>query len=898
MKLLVLDGNSIVNRAFYGIKLLTTKDGRFTNAIVGFLNILLRLEAEEQPDEVAVAFDLRAPTFRHKMYTGYKAQRKGMPEELAAQMPILKELLGHLGYRMVTCEGYEADDILGTLAAASAARGDTCVLATGDRDSLQLVGPDTRVLLAHTAMGKSVTTVMDEAAVQEKYGVSPRQLIDVKSLMGDTSDNIPGVTGVGEKTALALIQSFGSLAGVYENIDDARIKKGVREKLLRDKAQAEMSRTLAEIVCTAPVDTAPGAYRKDKPDTAAAARLMTELELNVLMQKFGISADVAASAAAEEQPDLPRAEAKPLAAMQGTNIQGTNLQDTNLQSAAIQSADLQGTASEGAPLQNMAPPDAALQNAASESAPLQGPVCVCAVGNAILIVQNDNVYTANIEEEALLALLADENIPKKVFDAKPLFRACLAHGCTAKSIVFDAKLAAYLLNPSASGYTVTHLAAEYGVSPAFAAEWSEAGVLAGLCDTLRTRCDEAGMGRLLDEIELPLCEVLAEMEHAGIAADREGIEAFGKELQAALTAELAAIYQEVGYEFNVNSPKQLGKALFEDLGLPTRRKTKSGYSTDAETLESLRQYTPVIDHILQYRTYQKLNSTYVEGLLKVIGADGRVHSTFIQTETRTGRISSAEPNLQNIPVRTELGSRFRKYFVAPPGMTLLDADYSQIELRLLAHISGDEAMREAFCTGADIHRSTAAKIYGLTPEQVTPALRSSAKAVNFGIVYGIGAYSLSKDIGVSVKEADAFIKNYFANFPRVKQYLDETVAHGHENGYVTTLYGRRRMLPELASSNFNLRSLGERMAMNTPIQGTAADIIKLAMVHVSRRLKAEGLRARLILQVHDELIVECPDDEIERAAAILGEEMRGAASLSVPLTADVNHGRTWYEAKG
>lgn len=843
MKLLVLDGNSIVNRAFYGIKLLTTKDGRFTNAIVGFLNILLRLEAEERPDEVAVAFDLKAPTFRHKMYDGYKAQRKGMPEELAAQLPVLKELLADLGYRMVTCEGYEADDILGTLAAASAARGDVCVLATGDRDSLQLVGPNTRVLLAGTAMGKSVTTVMDEAAVREKYGVAPRRLIDVKSLMGDASDNIPGVTGIGEKTALALIQKFGSLAGVYAHIDDAFIKKGVREKLLRDKEQAEMSRTLAEIVCDAPIETAPGAYRKTAPNAAAAAKRMTELELYVLMEKFGICAGAAVSAESGAQPDLPRAEARPLTRLTGT-------------------------------------------------------VCVCASGDTILIVQDDNVYTSCIEDEALLALLADESVQKKCFDAKPLYRVCLAQGRAARGIVFDAKLAAYLLNPSASEYTVPRLASEYGVSPAFAADWPEAGVLSGLCGALRAQCDAAGMGKLLDEIELPLCAVLAGMEHAGIAVDRQGIEAFGKELQAALAAELAAIYDEVGYEFNVNSPKQLGKALFEDLGLPTRRKTKSGYSTDAETLESLRRYTPVIDHILQYRTYQKLNSTYVEGLLRVIGADGRVHSTFIQTETRTGRISSAEPNLQNIPVRTELGSRFRKYFVAPEGMVLLDADYSQIELRLLAHISGDEAMREAFCTGADIHRSTAAKIYGLSPEQVTPALRSSAKAVNFGIVYGIGAFSLSKDIGVSVKEADAFIKNYFANFPRVKQYLDETVARGRENGYVTTLYGRRRMLPELSSGNFNVRGLGERMAMNTPIQGTAADIIKLAMVHVARRLAAEGLRARLILQVHDELIVECPVEEAERAAAVLGEEMRGAAQLSVPLTADVNAGRTWYEAKG
>ncbi len=842
MKLLVLDGNSIVNRAFYGIKLLTTKDGRFTNAIVGFLNILLRLESEEQPDEIAVAFDLRAPTFRHKLYDGYKAQRKGMPEELAAQLPVLKELLAYLGYQMVTCEGYEADDILGTLAAAAAARGDACVLATGDRDSLQLVGPSTRVLLAHTAMGKSVTISMDEAAVQEKYGVSPRQLIDVKSLMGDASDNIPGVAGVGEKTALALIQSFGSLAGVYEHIDDASIKKGVREKLLRDRAQAEMSRTLAEIVCNAPIETAPGAYRKALPNAAAASKLMTELELYALMEKIDLGPQEPAPAP-EDAPALPVVAAQPLTA-------------------------------------------------------LQGGVCLCAAGDDILIVQDNHVYTSRIDDAALLALLCDAEVLKRCFDAKPFYRACLAHGHKAAGIVFDAKLAAYLLNPSASAYAVPRLAAEYGVAPAFASDWPEAGVLAGLCETLRAQCDAADMGKLLDEIELPLCAVLAEMEHAGIAVDRQGIEAFGKELQAALAAELAAIYDEVGYEFNVNSPKQLGKALFEDLGLPTRRKTKSGYSTDAETLESLRRYTPVIDHILQYRTYQKLNSTYVEGLLKVIGADGRVHSTFIQTETRTGRISSAEPNLQNIPVRTELGSRFRKYFIAPPGMVLLDADYSQIELRLLAHISGDEAMREAFCTGADIHRSTAAKIYGLAPEQVTPALRSSAKAVNFGIVYGIGAYSLSKDIGVSVKEADAFIKNYFANFPRVKRYLDETVARGHADGYVTTLYGRRRMLPELASSNFNLRSLGERMAMNTPIQGTAADIIKLAMVHVSRRLAAEGLRARLILQVHDELIVEAPEEEAARAAAILGEEMERAAQLSVPLTADVHCGRTWYEAKG
>ncbi|MEG1639683.1 MAG: DNA polymerase I [Ruthenibacterium sp.] len=843
MKLLVLDGNSIINRAFYGIKLLTTKDGRFTNAIVGFMNILQKLLGEENPDEVAVAFDLRAPTFRHKMYDGYKAGRKGMPEELAAQMPILKELLCDLGYKIVTCEGYEADDILGTLAAACHARGDMCVLATGDRDSLQLIGPNVKVLLASTFAGKSNTLQMDEAAVFEKYGVAPKQLIEVKSLMGDASDNIPGVAGIGEKTALTLIQDFATLAGVYEQIDDARIKKGVREKLLRDKEQAEMSRVLAEINCAVPVDSAVGTYRKDAPDIPKTTALLVSLEMYGTLEKLHLNDAPTQLSMGENAAEIPQI--------------------------------------------------------ASVSLPkLEGLVYLCVTENSVLIVQNDNIYTSSIDSVDLLHLLADATVEKRCFDAKPLYRAAFAAGKTARNITFDAKLAAYLLNPAASSYTVVRLAQEYGIVAAFAGDLPEAGVLAPLCDILRKKIDADGMTMLLDDIEMPLCEVLASMEHHGILVDKNGIEIFGQELQKVLTTELAAIYDAVGYEFNVNSPKQLGKALFEDLGLPTRKKTKSGYSTNAETLESLRHYSPVIDHILLYRTYQKLNSTYVEGLLKVIGADGRIHSTFNQTETRTGRISSGEPNLQNIPVRTELGSRLRKYFIAAPNETLLDADYSQIELRILSHIADDKAMQEAFLTGQDIHRSTAAKIYGVSPEQVTPAMRSSAKAVNFGIVYGIGAFSLAKDINVSVKEADAFIKTYLGNFPNVKKYMDSTIEQGRENGYVSTLYGRRRALPELASGNFNLRSLGERMAMNTPIQGTAADIIKLAMVRVYRRLQAENLEARLILQVHDELIVECPISETEKAAKILGEEMQNAASLRVPLSAEVNRGETWYDAKG
>lgn len=838
MKLLVLDGNSIVNRAFYGIKLLTTKDGRYTNAIYGFMNILLNLLKEVQPDEVAIAFDLKAPTFRHKMYDGYKATRKGMPEELAQQMPVLKELLADLGFVMVSKEGYEADDILGTLSAAAAARGDECYLATGDRDSLQLVNDHVTVLLAATRMGRSETVVMDKAAVEEKYGVSPKQLIEVKSLMGDTSDNIPGVAGVGEKTALALIQKFGSLAGVYENIDDSAIKPGVRTKLTTHKEDAELSRKLAEIDCAIPVDTAPGTYKRGEGDAAAAAGLLAELEIHSLAPRLGL--DGVTPKAAAPAPELAAVEPDVLP---------------------------------------MIP---------------EGRYDLAQEGEGWYAVQENAVYPL---DEAALVRLLDSGATLRVFDAKPLYHLALAGGGEGKSIVFDAKLAAYLLNPAASSYTVENLTAEYGIQPAFRCEDAPlAGVLAGLYDALDAKVTEEGMDRLLAEVELPLALVLADMERTGMLVDKEGLVAFGEKMKQELEGCLARIYEQVGYEFNVNSPKQLGEALFVKLGLPPRKKTKSGYSTNAETLESLRSEHPVIDDILQYRTYQKLNSTYVEGLLKVIGPDGRMHSTFNQTEARTGRLSSSEPNMQNIPIRTPLGSQLRQFFVAKPGCTLVDADYSQIELRLLAHISGDESMRQAFLTGQDIHRSTAAKIYNLPPEMITPALRSSAKAVNFGIVYGIGAFSLSRDINVSVKEADQFIKNYLATFPGVKNYMDETIAHGTEKGYVTTLFGRRRALPELASKNHNLRALGERMAMNTPIQGTAADVIKLAMVKVWRRLRAERLAAKLILQVHDELIVEAPETEAETVARILKEEMEGAVSYSVPLTADVGQGKTWLES--
>lgn len=844
MKLLVLDGNSIVNRAFYGIKLLTTKDGQFTNAIFGFLNILHGLLRDHAPDEIAIAWDLRAPTFRHKIYDGYKATRKGMPDELAAQLPVLKDLLAKLGFVMVSKEGFEADDILGTLSAACEARGDSCLLATGDRDSLQLVSEATTVLLASTRAGHSETVVMDPAAVRERYGVEPLQLIEVKSLMGDASDNIPGVAGVGEKTALALIQQFGSLAGVYENLENPAVKPGVRAKLSAHRAEAELSRTLGTILRDAPIDTAPGAYRRGEVDAAGAAALLAGLEMHTMIERWGLEA----APAGDSQSAAPLPAAQPVA-WAGQKLAGR------------------------------------WYLAGQPEKPGQW-----------FAVQGQTVYTFTAQQ--LTPLLEDKDAREWwVFDAKPLYRLALDAGGEGSAIAFDAKLAAYLLNPAARSYEPGPLSAEYGVSPAFLCEALPlAGQLEGLFRLLCQKVEEQGMGRLLREVELPLALVLADMERTGMLIDQTGLAQFGRELKAELDASLERIYEQVGYKFNLNSPKQLGEALFDRMGLPHRKKTKSGYSTDAETLESLRAYSPVIGDILQYRTYQKLYSTYAEGLLKVVGPDGRMHSTFNQTEARTGRLSSSEPNLQNIPVRTELGSKLRRYFIAAPGCVLLDADYSQIELRILAHICGDESMREAFLQGQDFHRSTAARVYGLPPEEITPRLRSSVKAVNFGIVYGMGAYSLSQDLGISVKEAEAFIKNYLDSFPGIRQYMQDTIAHGREQGYVTTLFGRRRALPELASKNYNLRALGERMAMNTPIQGTAADVIKLAMVKVWRRLRAEGLKARLILQVHDELIVEAPEAEADRAAVILAEEMRGAAEFSVPLTADVQRGVTWLEA--
>ena len=855
MRLLVIDGNSIANRAFFGIKLLTTKDGRYTNAIFGFLNIMLSLLKESQPDEVAVAFDLKAPTFRHKMYEGYKATRHGMPDELAQQMPVLKEILTDLGYRIVTAEGWEADDILGTLAAACAARQDDCFLATGDRDSLQLVSDTTTVLLATTALGRSKTVTMDVDAIREKYGIEPKQLIEVKSLMGDASDNIPGVRGIGEKTALSLVQNFGSLEGVYEHIDDKRIKPKQREHLLECRELAQLSHTLGTIRTDAPIDTAEGAYAIGEGNKPKAVRMLQELEIHSLIQRFGLGG-IAPANLEEETANLPEAEIAPL------------------------------------------PLTPAGHYLVASRPPVMGKQ---GVHNVVLqpeswyAVQGTTVYP--LEDAELVRLLDDPDVTLDVFNSAPLYAKAMAVGGWGSSIVWDGKLAAYLLDASASKYQVGELVPSYKAAAAFTCtDYPDAGRLADLFAKMKAEITACGEDPLYNEIEFPLAQVLADMTRIGMLVDRDGIDQFGVKLRSELEQVLTRIHMETGSaSFNPNSPKQLGEMLFDTMGLPHGKKTQRGWSTDAETLESLRDY-PLVEDILQYRAYQKLNSTYVEGLLKVIGEDGRIHSTFNQTEARTGRLSSDNPNLQNIPIRTELGSQLRAYFVAKPGCVLVDADYSQIELRILAHITGDEHMQQAFLNGEDIHRSTAAKIYGIPQEEVTSRLRSSAKAINFGIMYGKGAYSLAKDIGVTVKEADAFLKNYLAAFPKVSGYMDKTIADAKAVGYVSTLFGRRRALPELSSSNFNVRSSGERMARNTPIQGTAADVIKLAMVRVWKRLRDEKMESRLILTVHDELIVEAPQAEAEKAAQILREEMEGCVQYAVPLSTDVHAGKNWLEA--
>lgn len=859
MKLLVLDGNSILNRAYYGIKLLTTKDGQYTNAIYGFLTTLLKLQESTQPDCTAIAFDMRKPTFRHEAYDGYKAQRKGMPQELAQQLPVVKELLTLLGYRLIECEGYEADDILGTYAARCEQTGNECIIATGDRDSLQLVSEHVSVRLTVTKMGRPEVTLYTEQTIKEEYGVTPKQLIDIKAIQGDTSDNIPGVKGIGKKGAADLIQSFGNLDYIYENIDTIDIKPGMRQKLKDDKDNAYLSRKLGEIYKEVPIDTSLDLCKPQNKDKTAAARLMAKLEMFTLIEKFGLRTDEIAQ---DEEESVN--EIKLLHFSDENNL--LELLKTE-QKAVFLASCSSGTIEE------------------------------------IAFITSGGAVTAPTPSSGFLkALFEDEEIEKQTHNLKPIFSVLSKLSISVKGRCFDTLLAAYLLNPSSSGYDVKRLQEEYG-TPAFTVQHegelvSTVVLLPCVVQLLCEKIKENNQEALLYDIEIPLAQVLANMESLGFMVDKQGIEAYGEIIGTQLRSIEAEIYSAVGYEFNINSPKQLGVAFFEKLGLPALKKTKTGYSTNAEVLEKLSGAHPAVDMVLEYRKLAKLKSTYCDGLLKVIGTDGRIHSNFNQTETRTGRISSTEPNLQNIPVRTELGRELRRFFVAKEGNVLVDADYSQIELRVLADIADDTAMKNAFVNNEDIHTITAAQVFNMPQGMVTPLMRSRAKAVNFGIVYGIGAFSLSGDIGVSVKEAGNYIKAYLEHYSGVDRYMHSVVEQAKETGYVETLFNRRRYLPELTSSNHNLRSFGERVARNMPIQGTAADIIKIAMIKVANRLEKEGLSSKLILQVHDELIVEAPGNEAERVALLLQEEMEHAVALSVPLIAEASMGKTWYDAKG
>ena len=839
MKLLAIDGNSLINRAFYGIKLLTTKDGRYTNAVYGFINILHRLLELENPEGVAVAFDLKKPTFRHLKYSQYKAGRKGMPEELKSQMPILKEWLTLAGYTCVECEGYEADDILGTLAYSLEQSGDECVISTGDRDSLQLISDKTRVLLAATKMGKPEIINYDKQALFEKYGLTPPEMIELKALMGDSSDNIPGVAGVGEKTATDLISRFHSIDYIYENLETLDIKDGVKNKLSAGKESAFLSRELGTICKTAPIDTNAENYKIKPADKNRLARLMTELEFFKLMEKMDLKVDN--SLVSEEKPNKK-----------------ITVTDTPVLSDSAYIFEQDG-----------------------EFAVLSG----------------NNVFKCS--NETIKEIFKSTKISKKVYDYKKLYKQF----GDIVNVDFDAMLAGYLCNPSASSYSPDRLAQEYGAAlPEIIGEsdplLENTCLFAETCENLLKELQKTEQFNLLRDIEIPLAKVLGDMELKGFLVDADGLKKMSDELAVRISEIETEIFGLVGYEFNLNSPKQLGVALFEKLGLPAKKKTKSGYSTNAEVLEDLKDKHPAVSLLLEYRQLAKLKSTYTDGLQNCVAEDGRIHTTFNQTEARTGRISSLEPNLQNIPVRTELGKKLREFFIAEDGNALVDADYSQIELRVLASIANDQNMISAFKSGADIHTATAAQVFGLPIDMVTPVLRSRAKAVNFGIVYGIGAFSLAKDIGVTRKEADNYIKNYLASYPNVALYMENTIKNAKLNGYVTTLFGRRRYLPELSSSNGMLRAFGERVARNAPIQGTAADIIKLAMIKVFDTLKREVPSAKLILQVHDELIVECDKKDAETVSGILKTEMENAVHLSVNLIADAHFGKTWLESKG
>ena len=884
MKLMVLDGNSILNRSYYGIRPLTTKDGFYTQAIYGFLVTMARLEDEERPDAVCVTFDRREPTFRHLEYEGYKAQRKGMPEELAMQLPVMKEVLDAMNIPRYELAGYEADDLIGTISRKCEAAGWDCVAATGDKDSLQLITEYTTVKLISTRMGQTTTKRMTPESFAEEYGFEPIHIIDLKALMGDASDNIPGVPGIGEKTAMALVQKYRSIDEIYRLLPELDAKPGIIKKLTEGEESARQSYHLATILTDVPLEFAPQDNLRKAPSDALYPLLM-HLEFHKLIEKMGLK---------------PAAE--PLSAAETVECTVTAETVTSAERAEECLARLRAADH----VTVLALPD------------LSGVIVEWEKSEKETLSAELFFDRYSGDWNALLRALFSADIKKVSHNVKDLMHTLLENGLPAEGFVFDTALAAYLIDATAGRYDIASLFAVYFHTQLAAPAHLEPGAFDLLGDVraaetafhiytsavgslykeLAPRIEERQLHALYYEVELPLCRVLAEMELAGVRVDAKALADFGAAMDAELKTLEERIYEEADGSFNINSPKQLGEVLFDRLGLPHGKKTKTGWSTNADVLEKLRWEHPIVADVLQYRQYAKLKSTYADGLAVFIHEDDhRIHGKFNQTVTATGRISSTEPNLQNIPARVELGRLIRKVFVPEEGYVFVDADYSQIELRVLAHCSGDAALIEAYREAKDIHRITASQVFHTPFDEVTDLQRRNAKAVNFGIVYGISSFGLSQDLSITRKEAAEYIDRYFESYPGIKKFLDDAVAHAKEQGYVVTLFGRRRPVPELSSSNFMQRQFGERVAMNSPIQGTAADIMKIAMIAVDKELRMRNMKSRLVLQVHDELLIETWKEEEEEVREILKEGMMHAADLSVPLEIDMHSGKNWYEAK-
>lgn len=879
-KLLLIDGNSIINRAFYGImgsKMLMTEDGTYTNAVYGFLSILFKELDDIKPEYLVVAFDLKSPTHRHKMYDKYKANRHGMPEELAMQMPILKETLKAMNVCIIEKEGYEADDILGTLAKWGQKEELEVTVLTGDRDSFQLIDKNIKVRIPRTKMGKTETEDYTVEKIEEEYGLEPLDLIEVKGLMGDTSDNIPGVPGVGEKTALNLIKQYKSIDEVYNHIDEQKGK--LKEKLSENKDLAYLSRTLGTIDINAPIEKDLGAFQVEEWNKPEVLEIFKKLKFNRFIDRFALQENIGATSFSDSQINTE---------IEHEKIVG----ETKL-------AELKQEIQEN---------KAMYYYLTEEKFIIYSPKT-----NKCFSIENIQDFKDIFE---------DKNILKCSYKQKEEFIILWNKGIEAKNLMFDIAIAGYILNSNINKYTIEYLANEYinfDIAE-YLSNTEETGIeqitlfdnveepkedktyiyvyaIYKLYNVLTQKMKEAGSIDLFNKIEMPLTEVLASMQYEGIYIDKQELLDFGKELQEKIDILIQEIYELTGEEFNINSTKQLGEILFEKLKLTAKKKTKTGYSTDVDVLEKIKYEHPVIEKILEYRQLQKLNSTYVEGLIPYIDETGRIHSKFHQTVTTTGRISSTDPNLQNIPTRMELGRKLRKVFKPEQGYIFVDADYSQIELRVLAHISEDKNMIEAFCNNEDIHAQAASKVFNIPLEEVTKEERTKAKAVNFGIVYGISEFGLGEQLGVSRKKAKEYIEQYLDKYSGIKEFMINIVEETKEKGYVETLYHRRRYVPELKSNNYMVRQFGGRVAMNTPIQGTAADIMKIAMINVYNKLKENNLKSKLIVQVHDEILVETLESEKEQVKQIVKEEMENVIKLKVPLLAEVEEGYNWYEAK-